>query len=429
MVTHISVPVDDSIELLEFEEISPLISKVKIKVCYVSDEPNRNNTIITKEFAKKMAVGLRGCPIVGYYNEDAQDFEEHEKTLSFKDDKLVFLDITKPYGFVDLNAKIWFQKFQDDFGEIREYLCTEGYIWDKSYPEAKVILDEGRNQSLEIYEESVKGNWTRDFNSTNKFFIFSEGLIEKLCILGKEKEPCFEGAKIATDFSLETLEKQLNTLRDLGLSMINDIQKYNKGGKESMEQDILEKEQVQTNDAKNIEEPVSEEFSKNEDKEKELNNSENQDNNEEYVCGGGSGSSNDKKKKYSLEEVEEYTQLLSEYNLLKTELDNLKLEIQPLREFKAAKDKEAKIEMINSFYMISEEDKKPIMDKIDEYSLDEIESKLAVIGYRKKINFSFGEETEVEKPNTTYNLNESDNFDDTPEWIKAVKETASGKNN
>ena len=429
MVTHISVPVDDSIELLEFEEISPLISKVKIKVCYVSDEPNRNDTIITKEFAKKMAIGLRGCPIVGYYNEDSQDFEEHEKTLSFKDDKLVFLDITKPYGFVDLNAKIWFQKFQDDFGEIREYLCTEGYIWDKSYPEAKVILDEGRNQSLEIYEESVKGNWTRDFNSTNKFFIFSEGLIEKLCILGKEKEPCFEGAKIATDFSLETLEKQLNTLKDLGLSMINDIQKYNKGGKESMEQDILEKEQVQANDAKNIEEPVSEEFSKNEDKEKELNNSENQDNNEEYVCGGGSGSSNDKKKKYSLEEVEEYTQLLSEYNLLKTELDNLKSEIQPLREFKAAKDKEAKVEMINSFYMISEEDKKPIMDKIDEYSLDEIESKLAVIGYRKKINFSFGEETEVEKPNTTYNLNESDNFDDTPEWIKAVKETASGKNN
>lgn len=427
MVTHISVPIDDSIELLEFEEISPLISKVKIKVCYVSDEPNRNDTIITKEFAKKMAVGLRGCPIVGYYNEDIQDFEEHERALSVKDNELVFLDITKPYGFVDLNAKIWFQKFQDDFGEIQEYLCTEGYIWDKSYPEAKMILDEGTNQSLEIYKESVKGNWTRDFNSTNKFFIFSEGLIEKLCILGKEKEPCFEGAKIATEFSLETLEKQLNTLKDLGLSMINDIQKYNKGGKESMEQDILEKEQVQVNDTKNIEEPVSEEFSKNEDKEKELNNSENQDNNEEYVCGGGSGSSNDKKKKYSLEEVEEYTQLLSEYNLLKTELDNLKSEIQPLREFKANKDKEAKVEMINSFYMISEEDKKPIMDKIDEYSLDEIESKLAVIGYRKKINFSFGEETEVEKVNTTYNLNESNDFDDTPEWIKAVKETASGK--
>lgn len=196
-----------------------------------------------------------------------------------------------------------------------------------------------------------------------------------------------------------------------------------------MEENVLEKEQIQADDVKDIEKPVSEEFSKNEDKEKELNNSENQDNNEEYVCGGGSGSSNDKKKKYSLDEVEEYTQLLSQYNLLKTELDNLKSEIQPLREFKAAKDKEAKVEMINSFYMISEEDKKPIMDKIDEYSLDEIESKLAVIGYRKKINFSFGEETEVEKPNTTYNLNESDNFDDTPEWIKAVKETASGKNN
>jgi hypothetical protein len=35
---------------------------------------------------------------------------------------------TRPYGFVDLNAKVWFKKYNDE-GVIHEYLVTEGYIW------------------------------------------------------------------------------------------------------------------------------------------------------------------------------------------------------------------------------------------------------------------------------------------------------------
>jgi len=35
----------------------------------VSDEPNRNRTVITKEKAKEFANSLPGCPIVGFFNE------------------------------------------------------------------------------------------------------------------------------------------------------------------------------------------------------------------------------------------------------------------------------------------------------------------------------------------------------------------------
>ena len=55
---HVSVPLDSTIELIESTEISPLISKVKIKVCYVGDEPNRNKTIITKELAETLGPRL-----------------------------------------------------------------------------------------------------------------------------------------------------------------------------------------------------------------------------------------------------------------------------------------------------------------------------------------------------------------------------------
>ena len=73
----------------------------------MQDEPNRNGSIITKEAAKKMAPSLRGAPIVGYYNENNEDFEAHNK-IAIINNKVTFQDMTKPYGFVDLNAKIWF---------------------------------------------------------------------------------------------------------------------------------------------------------------------------------------------------------------------------------------------------------------------------------------------------------------------------------
>ena len=108
-MVHQSIKLNTPIEFINIVPFNPLISKCQIKVCYVSDEPNRNRSIITKEVAKKMANSLPGSPIVGYYNEDKQDFEEHERVLEISPKgELRLKDITKPYGFIDLNAKVWF---------------------------------------------------------------------------------------------------------------------------------------------------------------------------------------------------------------------------------------------------------------------------------------------------------------------------------
>ena len=127
MNSSIALP---SIEIIDIEEskFSPLISHCAIKVCYVSDEPNRNKSIINKETALKMAPSLRGAAIVGYYNETAEDFEEHNRVIDISNGKFEIKDTTRPYGFVDLNAKCWFQDF-DDNGVIHKYLMTEGWLW------------------------------------------------------------------------------------------------------------------------------------------------------------------------------------------------------------------------------------------------------------------------------------------------------------
>ena len=63
---HVSIPINNTIEIINVTPVNPLISKCQIKVCYVGDEPNRNRSIITKEVATQLANSITGSPIVGY---------------------------------------------------------------------------------------------------------------------------------------------------------------------------------------------------------------------------------------------------------------------------------------------------------------------------------------------------------------------------
>ena len=210
-------------EFINITPINPLISKCEIKVCYVGDEPNRNRSVITKEVATEMANSLPGSPIVGYYNEAAGDFEEHNRIIDISGGKVQIKDTTRPYGFVDLGAKVWFQKFLDDGKDEREYLMTEGYLWTGQYPEAQRIIDEGNNQSMELSNKFLDATWTKDINGKPKFFIINEAIIAKLCVLGENQEPCFEGATITQpqiqfsydDGFKEQLFSMMNELKQL----------------------------------------------------------------------------------------------------------------------------------------------------------------------------------------------------------------------
>ena len=201
---HVSINMDDMpIEVLDITPINPLISKCQIKVCYVGQQPNRNRSVITKEVAKDLANSIPGCPIVGYFNDAEGDYEEHNKVIEIANGKISIKDTTKPYGFVSMDAKVWFQWFEDD-GVPHEYLMTEGYIWTGQYPESQRIIDKGNNQSMELDENTLDAFWTKDNNGKPQFFIINEAIMSKLCILGEDVEPCFEGASISkVQFSFE----------------------------------------------------------------------------------------------------------------------------------------------------------------------------------------------------------------------------------
>lgn len=436
-------------EYINETQVSPLISHVQIKVCYVGESENRNGTVITKEVAESMGAKLPGSPIVGYYNEDKKDFESHNKEVEIKDGKFRIVDTTRPYGFVPTNAKVWFQRFSDD-GVEHEYLCTEGYIWTGIYKESKRVVEQGNNQSMELNDEYEKGFWTNSKNSGRQIFIISDGLIEKLCILGSDVEPCFEGSQIKA-FSLSG--EEFKQFRATMFSMINELKDALKGGsEEKMENEnknpLLEDEITPAPEGE-FEKKKPEEEQKEDTQESETDDTKDddekkkkQEEEDDYACGGAGGSSaraSDKKKKKEYEEltdIPEYValqqdleQLQSKYSALEQSNASMASELESLRTFKLAAERKDKEKMIADFYMLTDEDKKDVIEHIDNYSLDDIEAKLSIICVRNRVDFKLADEQQANNPNQQFMLNlqteqTSVEEDDVPAWVKLVRQAS-----
>lgn len=184
----------NTMEVLETKPITDLVSESVIKVCYVSDKPNPNRTVINYEVGKEIAASLPGAPVVGFFDKETGDFEQHSRRITISDGEVHIEDITKPYGFVSPIHQPWYQDFTED-GEIRTYLMCRAYLWTRQYEEAKLAF--GKGQSMELDEHSMSGYYEGDV------FVFTSATLDKLCILGDDYPPCFSGASIMSTYAKE----------------------------------------------------------------------------------------------------------------------------------------------------------------------------------------------------------------------------------
>lgn len=456
---HQSIATIDSPEFINLQplEINPLMSSCEIKVLYLGE--NRNQSYITKEVATEMAKTLRGAPIVGYYREDKEDFRDHGEKIIFDDEGVKFECLTKPYGFVAPDAKVWFQKFEDtdDFGNTvtREYLMTTGYLWTGQYEEAKLAIDEGRPQSMELDSETLDGHWSTNNKTGMDFFIINDAIFSKLCILGEDVEPCFEGANVTAPQVSTTFTKIDDNFKKTLYTMMQDLKFALEGGQNmELEEKSVETEEVVATEVvedsaaatveensvenDNLEQSVStetqdsieaaqssqEEYVKSEEDKKEEEEDES-DTKEDDTKEDTSDDDDDEKKK-------DYELIEKELEETKTAYAALEEKYQALVEFKESVDNEKKDKLIDSFYMLSDEDKKDVIENKSNYSLDEIEAKLSVICVRKKVNFDLDDTSKSEekvedsvKDVITYTVNETDTS--TPAWIAALKQTRDSK--
>ena len=447
---HQSIATIDSPEFINLQplEINPLMSSCEIKVLYVGE--NRNRSYITKEVATEMAKTLRGAPIVGYYKSEKQDFADHGNVMILDDEGIKFKCMTVPYGFVAPDAKVWFQKFEDydAFGNSvqREYLMTTGFLWTGQFKECQAAIDEGRPHSMELDEDTLDGEWTKNYNTGMDFFIINDAIFSKLCILGDDVEPCFEGSSVKAPEVSKTFSLD-NDFKQTLYTMMQDLKTVLEGGEHmqgeqnfSIEQDNLEKEQFTENQVSienenptnAVAEPVVEpsddtSFAK-------------KDEDEEDKKDGGEAApekkdadegSKEEPKKDEDEEKKKYALLETQFAELQAQYAALQEQYNGLVSFKNQIEDEKKDELIRSFYMLSDEDKAEVVANKAQYSLDDIEAKLSVICVRKKVNFSAEEEvpqveTPAEAPAVTFNLESQ--ASSVPAWVSALKNTQNSRN-
>lgn len=436
---HQSVATIDSPEFINLQplDINPLMSKCEIKVLYIGE--NRNHSFITKDVATEMSKTLRGAPIVGYYKEENQDFRDHGDQIIIDEKGIQFKCLTKPYGFVSPDAEVWFQKFEDtdDFGNkiVREYLMTTGFLWTGQFEEAKLAIEQGRPHSMELDKDTLDGYWSENVNTKMELFIVNDAIFSKLCILGDDVEPCFEGSSVTAPNVSTNFSKVDDNFKQTLFSMMQDLKFALEGGnmaKVDEEKKDKTNETVENKTDKTTEEVKDTKTEKdNKDKDKKKNYTK-EDKKEEDKKEDNPAPAEDKKPEEKKEETKtpvedkkdkkDYALMYSE---LETKYNDLSAKYESLVAFKQNVEKQQKEELISGFYMLSDEDKKDVVAHIDEYSLDDIEAKLSVICVRKKVNFDLDDtsknenKTEEENPVTTFNLENAG--DSVPAWIKAIQ--------
>ena len=447
MLSNRSVATIDGPEFIDLKPFNPLISGCQIKVLYLGK--NRNDSYIDKNTAIQMANSLPGTPIVGAWRKDVEDFGDHGHVITIEDGEVKFACKTVPYGFVAPDAKVWFQKFidTDEFGNEteHEYMMTTGYLWTGQYKEAMKAIKEGQPQSMELDDESLDGHWANDSESGMDFFIINDAMFSKLCILGDDVEPCFEGASVTSpDFAADA--EFTHTL----YSMIRELQDAignREGGLNNMPKDFTvtsEGEQVETvEEAVEVEAPAAEvevETQPEPEEETQTEAEEAEVETEETVAeDDASGEFVEKKKEESSEtenkdeeNVEEETpededkEDIVDNKKKRCSLENeddkfaaIEAELEELRAFKRSVENKEKDALINKYHMLSDEEKAEVVAHKEEYSLEQIDEKLALIYVRNNVDFSTvdghpqtEEDDAAEAGILNFSLNDSDNAGD-----------------
>ena len=419
---------------LQTLDINPLMSSCEIKVLYVGG--NRNGSFISKEVATEMAKTLRGAPIVGYWRQEEEDFGDHGQQVVINMDGVTFQCLTVPYGFVAPDAKVWFQTFIDtnEFGEEteREYLMTTGYLWTGQFPECKSAVEgEGKPHSMELDPASLDGHWSTDKRGMD-FFIINDATFSKLCILGSDVEPCFEGSAITAPNVSASFAKLDDNFKQTLFSMMRDLQFALQGGQQMDDTTIVVDAPVAEPAAEPVVEPATEpvaepatepaaEPAQEPAEPQEPVAEPAQDPVTEPVAEPVAEPAPQEPDQYAELEAAhaelqaQYDDLSAQFTALQATNATLTEQIAGLTAYRARIEDAEKDAMISKFYMLSDDDKKDIVANKEQYTVEEIEEKLSVLCFRKQINFTPVEENQ---PAVTFNLTEPGTTQ--PAWLSAV---------
>lgn len=156
-----------------------------LRICYVG--ANRNNSYISKQSLEDAIPTLYNCPVVCHYDRESDSLGGHDvEFFQDEDGNLKMANVTQPVGLVPESARVWFENFTEDNGEVHEYLCAEVLLWKRQEAYEKIKRDGVTAHSMEIAVLEGK--------PMQQLFAIEKLEFNALCLIGVE--PCFEGSAL-----------------------------------------------------------------------------------------------------------------------------------------------------------------------------------------------------------------------------------------
>jgi len=332
---------------------------------------NRNGSYMDENFCKILIESASGCPVVGLWDTEKQDFTDHSAS-----------DRKRAYGFIPENPNFAWENNVDYDGVERQYASFDIVLWTKAFTEANEIIT--HPLSMELNPDSINGEF-KVINGEYCFYFTSAEMLG-VCVLGYNVEPCFEGARFID------IEEVNEFKRLFQLDKQQALLTYNNKGETSMENEVEEKDlspveeftqvrdddiEVETNQEDEVEQQPEnqEEFSMKNPEETESHPEPEQEElsaEEQFAKNIAEVQKINEEFKKKIDELEEKISKLEQENFSLTEYRNNKV-------------KQEKKEIVDKYgEILTEEDLKNL--DVDKYSLEDLDDKLAAMAYRKNVN-------------------------------------------
>lgn len=380
-----TIIIDSPAQALSTEDLNACRLHVGVFTKY----KNRNGSYITDEYADSLIKSAtRGnCPVVGFFDPEEQNWASHTGPK-----------LANGYGYVE-GFDGW-TPLQDTDGVTREYATFSVILFTDYYEEARKI--KGQHQSMELDPMTIDGDWA-NFDGED-YFVYTKGNMLGFCVIGAH-EPCFSVSAFFAKND-DTYKSQYEKFSSLLMGLkekFEETTKNTKGGEQPMDEN-MEKEVVEQEVVNPAEEPVPAEFEEEEKKEEEVEETPAAEEPavEEEPTPAEPTEFEKLQQAYetlqnSFNELQakfdEATNNISEFNAsieeLKKENEELKAAVANYEAVEAEHEIEKKNTLIEKYEKVLEDEEiNAIKDKINDFSYDELRSKLAIMFADKQMTGS-----------------------------------------
>ena len=200
---------------------------LKVKVWLMHLGENLNGSYFSKEVVEDGRDTLGYIPIVGFIEENSlgkDDFSDHRFKITKTKDGVEYTYLGIAYGVIlsneDNNSK--FEMRLCDDGVEREFLVVEGLLW-RQFKGADILAENmSKAQSMELFGDNCEGEFDE-----NGIYHFTKISFLASCILGADFQPAMQNSTVevqftAKDFVVEIQREIKNMVKQFSLEKEKD---------------------------------------------------------------------------------------------------------------------------------------------------------------------------------------------------------------